>query len=740
MLIEEVRSELGRDLPAFDPKRHADRYRAQPRDRRRIINALYRAGGTMDYSELSASCAVAPGALAELQKLGLLIALPSPESPRKVVLPLELLFATPLAEDDPEKLVEMLKVCPREALWSMAGACGIEVDGAGEHALRARLFRHALSGRSLEGLDAGALEPVRRLRERGWRSDTVKFLKTLGHRWPPSMTPVVELLTSPRFAEGGLQSLILRLAILPVREAPGSTAFRDVAVPVEMRKPLEALLRAPPPAAPEPARAARVPALADRECAAGQEFPYVSKEGRLRGTLLKYLLLVENDPPKITQRGTVNLRDLARLARTSGDAEEDLLSINDLAVRLGCLSIHDDRVGVRPEAEALLSRPAAGFPSALAQKFATLKVVPRGWWLEEDVFRKMAGKGSAALLDTLKGPGATACLHCVAKALASEKEFSRPVRYGQHSGLESAAGVVKGLAEALYEFGLAEAAFRSGRVFALRWTRSGAAAFGKLDSGPAPAAGTGALVVQPSGEVIADDGVPFEDLRRLARAAAVRSVDAVAIFALSRATVLKAAQRGENLGKLKDLLVARSRVPLPQPVAFLLDEIGARVGEVEVVPCSAVLKVRDPMILKSLRESLVPLGDHIAALPPSADPDALLERLRKAGYLPRAPERPSGVETAPATVTPFSAPAPEDDDDLPECRCAEESTDPDGILERLEHAEMEGLSVEVALRGGRRETLTVDAVDGDRVECWDEETEREVVLSLTSITSARLIE
>ncbi len=170
--------------------------------------------------------------------------------------------------------------------------------------------------------------------------------------------------------------------------------------------------------------------------------------------------------------------------------------------------------------------------------------------------------------------------------------------------------IMVAMADYLYQAGLAEKGGEGGRMSAMRWTATGAAAFRGADEPAGPAAPEEASpVVQPSGEIIASGGIPFEELRAIARASEVRSVDAAAVFALTRASLLRAAQEGHDLARLKEILASRSKTPLPQPVAFLIDEISSRIGEVEIIPCSAIVKARDPVILKTLGDGLVPISE-----------------------------------------------------------------------------------------------------------------------------------
>jgi hypothetical protein len=229
--------------------------------------------------------------------------------------------------------------------------------------------------------------------------------------------------------------------------------------------------------------------------------------------------------------------------------------------------------------------------------------------------------------------------------------------------------------------------------------------------------------------------MPFDRLRRLAQWSELRSVDVMAVFALTRAGLLRAAQRGGDPRKFKEFLTAHSRNPLPQPVAFQLDELAARMGEIEIVPCSALVRVKDPALLKVLGHGLVPVSDLLAILPSGSDQEEVAAALQKAGYLPRLCEAgPDGGAMAPAAA---ADPArPQTIGDIPEF--GSETSHPGQIDALLRFASEVDGAVRIVLRGGRRETLFVEEYDGSRLEGDDVRTGRRLVVSADSIVTAKL--
>ncbi len=726
MLIEEIQRELpGVQIPPFDPRRHGDRYRSQPKAYRRILNALYRANGVMEFSVLASQADVSPFALHALQQSALAYALPSAEKPERVVLPLELLFATPLAENEPNKLVEGLKLYPRQVLWSIAAARKIPADGADEYTMRARLFRRATAAPPLEGLRRRSREILALLQQRGWEIEASHLLRGFGWGNGPS---IEGLFSCPNPIPDGLADLLHRMLVIPVRSSPGGTDFQRLGVARELRGAVQQCL------------GSKESVAADPTCRAGRTPQLESLEGRLRGDLMRFLLLVEQDPPGVTQKRTVNRNDLKRIARRGGIDERRIDYLTATAVKLGLVRVEGGRVVPSAESDELLSTDAPGFPRAVVSHFSRRFPIPAlGSWVGEDAARTIGEIARAELHRTLSALDSIVCVHCVAESAARSKKLDPLFRKDDRSRAQCVQEFVEQLARVYYEFGFAAAEIEDSMVRAFRWTPTGVAALGDGDAPAAVRCEAPAVVVQPSGEIIAPCELPFGDLRALARAAEVRSVDAVAVFALNRRSLLGAAQRGEEIGRLKAWLVERSRDPLPQAVAFLLDELAARVGEIEIVPCAAAVKVRDPLILKMMEQELLPVSDGVAALPAGRDPAEFAELLRKKGFLPRLAPGPAAPKAARAPLAAVnSGKSPADAHSDVSCDCYQEARDPEGITERLMHSLDQQEFVEIEIRGGRRETIAVDDVTDGQVAGYNPDTDREVVVSLASITSARV--
>jgi hypothetical protein len=676
VLIHELAAALGRpDLPPFDARRIADLYRAQPRDRRRAVNALVRSGGTLPVPELLARTGSSPEALAALEQAGLLRRLGD-----DAVLPLEHLFAVPLLENDPDKLVEALKIFPKDALWTVAVSAGVAVDGADEAAIRARLYRHALR-RGRPGFTPAELRILRRLQERDWSDDYQGLERWAGRGWVAARCSVDGLLgeTSP-----ALRSLALGLWVTPVRLEPGSPIFLRVGVPRELRASiLEAL----------DGRKAR-PA----GCSDPTPPKWLTIDTSLRADLLRYLLLIEQDPPSTTRKGSVNQRDLARMAKRAGLSPERVELANGEACDFRLLSVEKGKVGVGPLADRLFAGGGAAFGRNVLEARRELWTgFGHVWAPDEDAVAEISDEVMALLR---KDFGAAFCSHCLARELRERKGFAKRVKEGDRARV--AASAVQGHLRLLFRAGAVAVVAEGDEIRRAKWTPEGVE-IAKPAARPEPAPPPRTLV-QPSGEIIAPGELPFSELRAIAAWAEVKSVDPAAVFSLTRASALRAAQRGGDPAAFRALLERLSGGALPQPVAFHLGELADRRGEVELLPCSALVRARDPLVLKGL-EGVREIAPGLALVPAGADPEELAARLRKQGFLLAAPEAA-----------------------VPAARLA---------LEKLfrEAADYGGI-VEVVLRGGRRHTLFVDSLRDGTVTGDEFPTNRRLSISLDAVDDA----
>ncbi|WP_010469689.1 helicase C-terminal domain-containing protein [Streptomyces somaliensis] len=152
----------------------------------------------------------------------------------------------------------------------------------------------------------------------------------------------------------------------------------------------------------------------------------------------------------------------------------------------------------------------------------------------------------------------------------------------------------------------------------------------------------------------------------LAVLADVESKGGATVYRFTPASVRRALDAGRSAADLHAFLAAHSRTPVPQPLAYLIDDVARRHGHLRVGAASAYVRCDDDAVLGEIladRRS-VPLGLRRLAptvLAARTDPAALLEGLRSMGFAPAAETAEGDVVITRARAhrtPPRTAPAP----------------------------------------------------------------------------------
>jgi len=148
------------------------------------------------------------------------------------------------------------------------------------------------------------------------------------------------------------------------------------------------------------------------------------------------------------------------------------------------------------------------------------------------------------------------------------------------------------------------------------------------------------IVIQANFEV----AVPYEaellHVFQLERLAELVQRDRMSLYRLSKDSIRRNLEAGGKIADIIAFLEKASGQPLPQNVAYSLREWGGRYGEIEVRQ-AALLTVADAVLLQELRANKrvgLQVRDELSPQAVTVDEGevaGLIERLRKAGYLPR---------------------------------------------------------------------------------------------------------
>ncbi|MEV7615822.1 helicase C-terminal domain-containing protein [Streptomyces sp. NPDC089799] len=152
----------------------------------------------------------------------------------------------------------------------------------------------------------------------------------------------------------------------------------------------------------------------------------------------------------------------------------------------------------------------------------------------------------------------------------------------------------------------------------------------------------------------------------LAVAAVVESKGGATVYRFTPASVRRALDAGRTASDLHAFLAEHSRTPVPQPLAYLIDDVARRHGHLRVGAASSYVRCDDDGMLNEILADKRSTALGLRRLAPTvlaaqADPTTLLDGLRAMGYAPAAESATGDVLVARAEVhrtPPRSAPVP----------------------------------------------------------------------------------
>ncbi|MFE0640889.1 helicase-associated domain-containing protein [Streptomyces sp. NPDC058877] len=127
----------------------------------------------------------------------------------------------------------------------------------------------------------------------------------------------------------------------------------------------------------------------------------------------------------------------------------------------------------------------------------------------------------------------------------------------------------------------------------------------------------------------------------LAVLADVESKGGATVYRFTPGSVRRALDSGRSASELRDFLTAHSRTPLPQPLAYLIDDVARRHGHLRIGAASAYVRCDDDAVLGEILADRRSTALGLRRLAPTVlaaqtDPTSLLEGLRAMGYAPAA--------------------------------------------------------------------------------------------------------
>ncbi|MFI0505780.1 helicase C-terminal domain-containing protein [Streptomyces albogriseolus] len=121
----------------------------------------------------------------------------------------------------------------------------------------------------------------------------------------------------------------------------------------------------------------------------------------------------------------------------------------------------------------------------------------------------------------------------------------------------------------------------------------------------------------------------------------VESKGGATVYRFTPGSVRRALDAGRSAADLHAFLAAHSRTPVPQPLAYLIDDVARRHGHLRVGAASSYVRCDDDAVLNEILADKRAAGLGLRRLAPTVlaartDPTALLEGLRAMGFAPAA--------------------------------------------------------------------------------------------------------
>nr|WP_277628059.1 helicase-associated domain-containing protein [Arsenicicoccus dermatophilus] len=367
------------------------------------------------------------------------------------------------------------------------------------------------------------------------------------------------------------------------------------------------------------------------------------------------------EPPRVLRAGGLSVRDLQALARALDVTPDRAAFVVEIAHAAGLLADDGaldpswvptsmlDEWAARPPQDRWAALAAAWIATTRAPhlvgqtqpgaRSVTNALGPDVQW---PVVRTVRADVLAALADA--GPGAAVTPDGLVALLA----WRRPLRR-----VADAAQVVAAVVREAEWLGLTGrgALADAGRTLLDHPEDPAAAAAAMAPHLPAPAS---EILLQADLTAVAPGRVEG-DLAHLLRAAAdVESRGGATVFRFGEASLRRALDGGVTPDELLERLQAASATPVPQPLAYLVQDVARRHGRARVGPASSYLRCDDPVTLDAMLASpaLAPLRLRRLAptvLVSAASGDRVLTALRDNGFAPAA-ESEDGVVTVPQAV------------------------------------------------------------------------------------------
>lgn len=583
--IEELEKHLGQ------PEIIKNEYSVLSRRLRQHVNFLFQAGGVSEFEEFRKKYAPTKQDLKILYERALIFSLPDIDSPQKVVLPLEHLFILNVPGKNPLSMISALRNLQSETLELIAAFNVINCCLLAKPFCAAQIYQHFIENIDtiVNGLIPDEKEILQFVVQHNGNVSAANFFQKYSlydpakiSYWDINIHDLYQVKSGRK--PSAMQKLFLKGLLVPISQESRHT-IQTIAIPAETYDIIakEYIQQ----------RDTEKRVLAEKMQADVPDTDVVSNESQFIKDIKVILLIVENLNPRVTQSGALYKKDIQKICHDFKLAEEYVTFIFNYLSFIELIKTENDRFEVTIAARDFLR---------LSLK--DIHLLSKHYFLNEAFYENESSEFNIG--DVVK-----LILNILRQFNGNFSNTALYLQYARHSGsflqLTEAFAmkeqrfrkICDEIFKKLYWLGLLE--LRSDFKF-IRLGPAGQYVFhGKIKTFQNSETEEENFTVLSSNEIVAPFNTRFDILLQLASFSTINSMDVTINFLITKSTLIQAYYKGRTIQEINEFLKQYSKTPLPQTLLYLFQELEKKEGEVELIPASGYIKIRNPYILEEIK-------------------------------------------------------------------------------------------------------------------------------------------
>lgn len=594
---------------------------------RKIVNYLFRANGLLVFNEFRKKMSATKQDLKFLQERALIFSLPNTNSPQKIVLPLEYLFILDVPENDPLSWISLLNNLQIETLRQIAQFNSLNYNILSKPICASIIYEYFTENieNTITSLSQAENDILRFVIQYDGKVSASEFFRRFqinSHKKISYLDINIRDLygTEHDRRPSYVQKLFLKGLLIPILQN-SSHSIQTIATSSETYKL----------AAEEYIQECekKKQAIAKKMQANAPNTPILSNKKQIIQDIKKILLIIENSNIRITQSGIPYKNELRKIYKDFKLDEDYTSFLFNYLSYMELIKPHTDKFEVASTAADFLNLPLKNI-YLLSNNFLMYSLHSIDEFLAlnlDDIINLILH-----ILKEFKENFSSVSLfleyaHCCGSFIRLvEAMKSQEQRFYQicHKILKRMFWL--GLLESKNDFEFVRLSAAGQYVF-----------YGRIKHFQMDDVEEEKFSVLSNNDIVAPFNTRFEILQRLASFATINSMDVTIHFNLNKTRLIQAYHKGLKIKDIYAFLEQYSKTPLPQTILYLLQELGEKEGEVELIPASGYIKIRDQYLLEKIKIHLrqyilEAIGDNRIILRPDLNLYHLEKQLKQKGY------------------------------------------------------------------------------------------------------------